>query len=141
MIAPNIVAEVRRLLTESKFSHRQVARLTGVSRNTVGAIAAGRHRNDNLPKEPCDDDSEKPAGPPRRCPGCGGLVYMPCLLCRAKEKRLPRAMRMAATIFVGSPALDLRPEHRARYEEVRRARQAMERKQQDNVGQVANLPC
>lgn len=133
MLTPKIVAEIRRLLSESKLSHRKVARLTGVSRNTVGAIAAGRHRNDNPPEKPRDDDLEKPAGPPRRCPDCGGLVYMPCLLCLARKKRLSRAMRMAAPIFVGSPALDLRPEHRARYEEVRRNRQVMERSQQDNA--------
>ena len=41
MIAPGIVAEIRRLLAEEKLSQRKIGRLVGVSRGTVAAIASG----------------------------------------------------------------------------------------------------
>ncbi len=81
MLAPGLVAEVRRLLKENRLSQRNIARTTGVSRGTVNAIARGirpdyparpgRYRGDFVP----------PTGPLRRCLGCGGLVQMPCLVC------------------------------------------------------------
>ena len=119
MIAPQIVAEVRRLLAERKHSHRKIARLTGICRGSVGAIASGR-RPDYEPSE--EDEEEEPTGPPRRCPNCGGLVYVPCRLCRIRkalaEKRRPAPRR--ATVESGEPLeLDLRPEHRTRFEDVR----------------------
>ena len=119
MISPQIVAEVRRLLAEGKRSHREIARLTGISRGTVGAIASGR-RPEYEPLE--EDEGEGPTGPPRRCPNCGGLVFVPCRLCRVRKalagkRRLVPRRTMAE---VGQPLeLALRPEHRARFEEVR----------------------
>ena len=83
MISPQIVAEVRRLLAEEKHSHRKIARLTGISRGSVGAIASGRRPDYEPLRE--EDEEEEPAGPPRRCPNCGGLVYVPCRLCRVRK--------------------------------------------------------
>jgi transcriptional regulator with XRE-family HTH domain len=42
MIAPSMVDEVRRLLSEGRLSQRAIARRTGISRGTVAAIASGR---------------------------------------------------------------------------------------------------
>ena len=118
MIAPKIVAEVRRLLAERKHSQRSIARLAGVSRGSVGAIASGKCRDHTESRE----EWEEPAGPPERCPECGGKVYMPCQLCRLREirKKGPRQTAWGdATRIVEPLGLDLRPEHRIRYEQVR----------------------
>jgi len=92
---------VVQLLDDKRLSQRTIARLTGVSRGTIGAIARGVR-----PQNLCRRESEEPAfdrGLPVRCHGCGGLVQMPCLLCRVRrivtiERRLAcldRAMEAA----------------------------------------------
>lgn len=122
MIAPSIVAEIRRLLADGTHSQRAVARLTGISRGTIGAIASGKRPD----RAPTVDTWEEPSGPPERCPGCGGLVFMPCLLCRAREKaaetRRAKPARPTANrrdpLVPGNSVLDLRPEHHDRYLQV-----------------------
>jgi len=54
MLSPAEVEEVRRLLAEGRLSQRQIARLTGISRGTVGAIAQGKRR-DPEPRDPPDE--------------------------------------------------------------------------------------
>jgi hypothetical protein len=85
MIATAMVQEIQRLLDSGTLSQRRIAKLTRVSRATVGAIAAGkrpdyaeRRRERELEYERCD-------GPPGRCAGCGGMVYLPCRLCRVRK--------------------------------------------------------
>jgi hypothetical protein len=119
MLAPKIVTEVRRLLAEGEFSYRDIARLTGISRGSVGAIASGK-RSDRQPH----DELETPTGPAVRCPGCGGKVYMPCLLCQVRNtaKKPRSALGRNAVRAAELPDLNLRPEHRARYEELRARR-------------------
>jgi hypothetical protein len=42
---------------------------------------------------PRDDDLlpvDRYSGPPKRCPDCGGLVYLPCQLCKARRIRFDR---------------------------------------------------
>ncbi len=126
MIAPKIIAEVRRLLAEGLLSQRRIAKAAGVSRGTVGAIASGKRPDYQMSQQPWDDLWEEPTGPPERCPSCGGMVYMPCRLCRvrqavAEDPRLKQAQ--PARRADGLLQLNLRPEHQARYEEVRRWRQ------------------
>ena len=118
MIKPDVVAEVRHLLFEGRHSQRQIARLVGLSRGTVGTIASGRRRD--VPTEPCEEDATLWEGPPVRCPDCGALVYIPCVLCRVRKKLGKR--RRVVDCRPEPIRLDLRPEHRARYEEVRRWR-------------------
>lgn len=81
------VEEVKRLLDEGKLSQRKIAAKLGVSRGTVGSIANGKRGI--YGREP--DHSEPtlccPDLPPERCPSCGGMVYMPCVLCKAREYR------------------------------------------------------
>ncbi len=123
MIAPQIVTEIRRLLAVGGLSQRKIAERMGVCRGTVHAIASGR-RPDYEPLPRTDDDEES-AGPAARCPGCGGMVYLPCRLCRMR-RTLAQKLRVAPrgrAIEPFQPAdLDLRPDHRARYEEVRTGR-------------------
>ena len=122
MIAPKVVAEIQRLLVLGTHSQRKIARVTGVSRGSVAAIASGSRRDGNVPSSASDDAAAAPSGPPSRCRECGGLVYMPCLLCRLRKQRPRAATRGRSAAFSGSARLDLRPEHRERYEEVRSRR-------------------
>ncbi|MCE5268299.1 MAG: hypothetical protein LLG00_10485 [Planctomycetaceae bacterium] len=126
MIAPEIVADIRRLLEEDRYSQRQIARMLGVSRGSVCAIASGRRPDyESLPK-PVDDLLE-PAGPPERCPTCGAMVYMPCVLCHLQNELSRRPRSMSAKRHCDAPRLvelELRPEHRLRYEQVREARRS-----------------
>jgi transcriptional regulator with XRE-family HTH domain len=128
MIAPQIVDEVRRLLAEGRLSQRQIARATGVSRGTVGAIASGRRPDYHNLRPALDEDLLQPTGPPQRCPGCGGMVYLPCRLCRVRRLKAETSQRP----FPPQPprteeplALNLKEEHRLRYEEVRARRMSL----------------
>lgn len=128
MIAPELVQHVERLLAEGRLSQRKIAKLTGLSRGTVGAIATGRRPDyEALRRRRQEQEPPERTGPPQRCPGCGALVLMPCLACELKSDA-----RGAPKRRPGPPSghpdaileLDLRPEHRARYERVRARREA-----------------
>lgn len=122
MIAPAVVQEVRRLLAEGKLSQRKIAGLTGISRGTVGAIAAGKRPDHESLGRAAEDVFPEPAGPLQRCPGCGGMVYMPCRLChaRALKARASKPPTPAWLMQLDEPlGLDLREGDRARYEEIR----------------------
>ncbi len=86
MISPGIVDQILGLLAEGRLSQRKIARFVGVSRGTIGAIAKG-HRPRPRRTEDRWGEPIRPLGPPRRCNGCGGLVYLPCLLCRMRKLR------------------------------------------------------
>lgn len=88
MIAPALVDQIRQMLTQGELSQRKIAQRLGISRGTVNAIAQGKRTSVPLWRHG-SDDYVPPAGPPRRCPGCGGIVLMPCLLChvRAMKRR------------------------------------------------------
>jgi hypothetical protein len=87
MIAHAKVEQIRHLLNEGHLSQRKIARHLGVSRGTVDAIAQGRRSEDSPYRREPSDGLPSPLGPPRRCPGCGGLVQMPCLLCHIRALR------------------------------------------------------
>jgi transcriptional regulator with XRE-family HTH domain len=122
MIAPSVVHEIKRLLAEGKYSQRKIARITGVSRGTVGAVASGKRRDYAARARDPELELEQPTGPPQRCPGCGGLVYLPCRLCHVRklvaEGRIarPPARREAPM------RLELSDDHQARYERIRLGR-------------------
>jgi hypothetical protein len=85
------VAAIRGLLVEGELSQRKIAERVGVSRGTVAAIALGR-RPDYADRRQAGCGSFSPAGefvppsgPAQRCPGCGGMVQMPCLVCRVRR--------------------------------------------------------
>jgi hypothetical protein len=87
MIAPAVVKEIRELLSEGVLSQRKIAVRMGVSRGTVNAIAWGKRPDRGLRARPRPDGFIVPSGPPKRCPGCGGMVKMPCLLCHVRALR------------------------------------------------------
>ena len=122
MIAAKTVAEIRRLLAEGRANQRAIAQQTGVCRGTVGAISCGRRPDYDLLQPSEDDEWETPSGPPKRCPQCGGRVYLPCQLCRVRNTSVkrPRTRVHSPAERVEEPlGLSLRPEHLARFEEVR----------------------
>ena len=89
MIATTVIDEIRRLLRKGALSQRKIASQIGVSRGTVNAIALGKRPETSPHWRHEDDGFVPPTGLPVRCPGCGGKVQMPCLLCyiRASKAR------------------------------------------------------
>jgi hypothetical protein len=85
MLSAALALEIRRLLDEGQHSQRAIARKLSVSRGTVANIAIGR-RGLHGADEDRQGIGDEPAVA-RRCRGCGGMVYEPCLLCRAREYR------------------------------------------------------
>ena len=83
MLTLKVVLEVRRLLDEENSSHREIARRLGISRGTVAAIAHGRRGVHGREEPPAD---VKESAPPARCPTCGGMVRMPCLVCYLRAR-------------------------------------------------------
>jgi transcriptional regulator with XRE-family HTH domain len=94
---------VERLLSAGTLSQRKIAKMVGISRAVVGAIAAGtRPDYEALRRERQENEPER-LGPLGRCPGCGGLVYAPCRLCRVRrvkdrERQLVREARRRARL-------------------------------------------
>ena len=82
MIANATVQKVIALLEEGRWSQRQIAKMTGVSRGSVGAIAQGKRTS--LGSESYEEEVSiiPPSGAPTRCPCCGRLVQKPCLACQ-----------------------------------------------------------
>lgn len=122
MIAPSVVDQIKRLLAEGKYSQRKIARMMGVSRGSVGAIANGKRPDYEAIARERQSEFDEPTGPPQRCPKCGGMVYMPCRLCHVRklvdEARVARPpVRPEERL-----RLDLSEDHRSRYERVRRRR-------------------
>jgi hypothetical protein len=85
MLSAAIVLEIRRLLDEDELSQRAIAAKLSVSRGTVSAVARGFRGLGGHASSPRRwyDGPHDPV--PTRCPGCGGMVYKPCLLCRARN--------------------------------------------------------
>ncbi len=82
MLPIAVVNEIAALVQAGDLSNRKIAARLGVSRGVVNAIANGKRQpygQDPLEDAPLD------SLPPSRCPTCGYRVYMPCLVCRARE--------------------------------------------------------
>jgi DNA-binding CsgD family transcriptional regulator len=75
------VLEVKRLLDEGRLSRRSIARITGISRGSVNAIANGDR---GLVGAELQNEVVRSLVA-ERCVACGGLVYMPCVLCEARR--------------------------------------------------------
>ncbi len=95
MLAEAVVEKIRDLLADGALSQRKIAWRLGVSRGTVNAISQGR-RPDHSPTGAAEAETFPfPQGVPRRCPGCGGMVQMPCLLCYVRALgRVDRSRRV-----------------------------------------------
>ncbi len=131
MLAQEVVRRVERLLAEGQLSQRKIARLVGISRGTVGAIAGGRRPDyEALRRRRQQREAPRPTGPPRRCPTCGAMVTSACLACELRRrvsagKRGPHAGRFEASNAIIE--LELRDEHRRRYERIRARRRTADR--------------
>lgn len=109
MLSNNVVEEIRRLLSEGKLSQREISKHLRVSRGSVTSVALNRRHE----PEPCDDLALE-LGPPTRCPSCGGLVYLPCVLCRARLAQFgPRGERSLLSAGVRPSAFGGRNERRS----------------------------
>jgi hypothetical protein len=107
MLALTIVEEIARLLGEGQLSRRKIAERLGVSRSTVCTIANGRRAL--FGKQPEPDQPNRESLPTERCPKCGYLVQMPCLVCRTREYRHGR--RVLAALSVQRVPVVHRPRH------------------------------
>lgn len=85
MLSEQKIQQIRKLLRDAKrrgrVVYRQIAAQAGVNRQTVTGIAKGTRKV-----------HEKSTTPPargliERCPDCGAMVEMPCLLCTLESKR------------------------------------------------------
>jgi len=120
-------------------SIRECGRRVGLAKSTVQRILAGEGPHSGLGEVAPDADPDF-AGKPRRCATCGRLVTElhdateVCRGCVAEDCSRPRRPvrpddeptldeLLRGTVRI---ELDLKPEHRRRYEEVRRAREAAE---------------
>ena len=83
MLPLKLVEEVKRLIDDGHLSQRQIAQAVGVSRGTVNAIARGRRGVYGR----IEDQVQRPTSIVERCPGCGAVVTMPCILCQARAYR------------------------------------------------------
>jgi len=129
MIAQKTVDEVRLLLAEGELSQRKIAARLGISRGTVYAIASGRRRDRRTAGDAGGgrDGHGDSSGPPQRCPGCGGLVYMPCRLCRRRAAGNGRSSLQHLATPDEPLGLNLNDTHRRRYEQLlRRGRRSGE---------------
>ncbi len=102
MIAEEKIREAELMLARGKLSQRKIAKITGLSRGTISMIASGKRKVQVRTVDP-DMPPELEKSPPVRCPGCGAMVRMPCLLCFLKnlaERKRPvmqRRMNIAET--------------------------------------------
>lgn len=87
MLPTVLILQVRRLLDAGELSHRAIARKVGVSRGTVAEMAHGRRADFGRDPEDRKTPGIRATTVPLRCPTCGGLVYVPCRLCEAREYR------------------------------------------------------
>jgi transcriptional regulator with XRE-family HTH domain len=114
MLSTDLIGEIQRLLAEGKLSQRKIAKLTGVSRGTVGAVANGKRQVRPRQVDGWEAGLEPQPGPPQHCPGCGGLVYLPCRLCRTREFLAAHPLPRLPSRPQGPLQLDLQEDHAAR---------------------------
>jgi hypothetical protein len=104
MLSTATVDEVKRMIAMRNLSMRQIAKIAGISRGSVSAIANGSRRDYSQEERELDRGPLFEYGPIIRCAGCGGRVYSPCHLCRVRAiKSQERAAQRA------SPHLGFRP--------------------------------
>lgn len=78
------IQQAQQLLEQDELSQRAIARLLGVSRGTINALATGKRGGHG--RETPNETSPDPE-PPARCPTCGRMMQMPCVWCRAMDYR------------------------------------------------------
>lgn len=86
MLDPHVVENIRKLLATG-MSQRMVQKLTGVSRGRIILIQHGKYPDYEAQRQLRKQDSFDRSEPARRCSTCGHLVYMPCMICRARAAK------------------------------------------------------
>ncbi|MCC6125869.1 MAG: hypothetical protein IT426_12955 [Pirellulales bacterium] len=86
MICRELFEEIGKMLAGEKYSQRAIARRLGVSRGAVQSVARGKRRSYPPPTRSSGEGFQPPRGLHFRCPGCGGMVQMPCLACYLRKK-------------------------------------------------------
>lgn len=133
MIPASIVEEIKRLLAQGKWSSRKIARIMGVSRGSVAAIANGRRPDYEARRREREEESE-PLGPLGRCSECRAMVHLPCRLCAVRKRMAQGKIRRLVLGAEESLQVGLQGDHRVRYEQVRRRRMARERREEREEG-------
>jgi hypothetical protein len=87
MLPQSLIHEIDRLLKQRRLSHRKIAARVGVSRGTVSAIASGRRGLHGKDLREAEFRSLVPIAPAARCCRCGYRVYLPCLICAARQHK------------------------------------------------------
>lgn len=82
MLTKQQVSDIKRLLDEGELSQRRIAVHVKVSRGSVAAIASGKR---GLHGREHEGDLFAQSDHAERCPGCGYMVFVPCVYCRAIE--------------------------------------------------------
>ena len=113
MLSDAVVEAVQGLLSDG-YSQRAVAAMVHVSRGFVSTVASGKRVASEANRTTV---LSSPSGPQVRCPGCGGLVQLPCVACRT---RATTTHRTPPGDDVEAAALQLVDGHRTRYEAIRR---------------------
>ena len=85
MLHIEVIREIRQLLDDEELSQRAIAEKVGVSRGVVGQMASGRRGLYGRSMPPRYARFHDLPTRPERCSGCGGFVYLPCQLCRARR--------------------------------------------------------
>ena len=106
MIAEEKIREAETMLACGTMSQRKIAKMTGLSRGTISMIANGTRTIQVKTIDP-NMPPEQENGPMVRCPGCGGMVQMPCLLCHLKRLAAEKnpIMRPCPSIAKTSPVM------------------------------------
>ncbi len=122
VLDPLAVELIKRLLTQPGLSQRKIALQARVSRGSVALIKQGRWRPPTPRRDNPDLLVDPPTGPPSRCTTCGVKVYGTCHACRVRRfmRRTRRRFPDNGEQSTEPNTLELKPEHHARYLEVRR---------------------
>jgi len=120
MISEERIAIAEQLILDEKLSQRQIAKQTGLSRATIGAIASGKRRI--FKRKPLLVIEHDKNSPHVRCPGCGLRVRLPCVRCLLQKygkKQKITNEKINKTDF----SINLTDGEAKRYQEIRRWRE------------------
>ena len=112
MISQEKYQAVQKLLADGVLSQRRIAALVGVNRGTVRAIAAETRSHKNRRTDKTQD--RWTSDDLSRCPICGNMVMMPCLICEIQQRGFCSDSSDEA-ITIG---FDLKPDHQERLQEI-----------------------
>lgn len=88
MLEKDLIHHAQEMLLDGRLSYRKIAEQLGVSRSSIAKIAAARRKTIVVPKplQISEDSWYQDEGQFTRCPGCGGMVHLPCRLCDVRAQ-------------------------------------------------------